>query len=61
MVVEYNGFVANLIYCAKTKSYYGEIVVLDENIIFQATTRQKAILAMRSVVDEYLAQQQDFV
>lgn len=55
MIVEYNGFLAKLMYCAKTKSFYGEIVVLDEYITFQATTYQTAILAMRYAIDLYMA------
>lgn len=55
MIVEYNGFLAKLMYCAKTKSFYGEIIVLDEYITFQATTHQTAILAMRYAIDVYMA------
>lgn len=59
MLVEYKNMRAKLIYCAKTKSYHGEILGLDECLMFQATNRQQAIIAMQSAVDDYLAQEQD--
>lgn len=54
MQIEYKHFTANLVYCGKTKLFYGEILNIDTCIMFQATKRQEAILTMQRLVDQLL-------
>ncbi len=54
MIIQYKEFSANLIYSPATKSFYGEILELEEFITFQATSHKQAVLAMHCAVDEYL-------
>lgn len=58
MLLEYKNFQAQLHYCPKTKGYYGEVLGLEEGLIFQATNRQQAITLMQYAIDVHLAQAQ---
>lgn len=55
MLIEYRGFNADLRYCAKTKSYYGEVLQVQFSLSFLATNRKDAIAIMQRALDEYLA------
>lgn len=55
MLIQYKDWQASLIYCAKTKTYYGEVLELENGLVFQATNRQHAIEIMHWLVDEHLA------
>lgn len=59
MLIEYKDLHANLVYCGKTKLFYGEILGIDACIAFQATNRQQAILAMHRAVDKFLHAKMD--
>lgn len=54
MFIEYKTVKAKIHFCSKTKSYYGEIFLRDICLMFQATNRRNAILAMQKSVDMYL-------
>lgn len=55
MLIEYRGFSTDLRFCARTKSYYGEVLHMHLNLIFLATNRKDAIAIMQRVLDSYLA------
>lgn len=53
MLLKYRKLAVSLYYCPKTKVFYGEILNTENCITFQATTRRRAIEAMRMAVDAY--------
>lgn len=58
MLIEYRDFNVDLRYCAKTKSYFGEVLHAQISLIFLATNRKDAIIIMQRALDEYLARLQ---
>lgn len=54
MLIEYKAVKAQLYFCSKTKSYYGEACLLDTHIIFQATSRHDAVLSMQAWIDAHI-------
>lgn len=58
MLIEYRGFNIDLRFCARTKSYYGEVLQVQFNMVFLATNRKDAIAIIQCVLDSCLARLQ---
>lgn len=55
MLLEYRQFRAQVNFSASTKSYYGEVLVGENLIAFQAAKRHEIAAAMHQAVDQFLA------
>lgn len=51
MIIQHEQFFFEITYSAVTKSYYGELLGLDQTISVLATKKQDAIVALRQLAD----------
>lgn len=53
MIIQHQHIYAEITYSADTKSYYGELLDLDQTICFMASNKQSAILLMQHLAERY--------
>lgn len=54
MIMQHKQISAEIIYSAATKSYYGELLDIDQSVCFQATSKHEALALMQKLVEEWL-------
>lgn len=53
MIFKYKQILAEIIYSPVTKSYYGELLAIDQLICFQARTKLEAEDLIKNLCQEY--------
>lgn len=54
MIIQHKHFFLEITYSAATKSYYGELLGLDQTISVVATKKRDAVVSLRKLADFFM-------